>query len=368
MSLTEPPVKKVKIDHSIDAIDNYVENIRDSTKPLKMIIEEDLFNPVPLTKVYVGQVKNTSMISKTVMLLNEKIPLNGLQHLKRVRKSNIILCPGSFLNGTSSIQEYLEKNCPELNDVFDYFKEVDVPATPPKVTSQYKEATKLWSVNFHPNKYLENIVRDTIFKTNQLGFHRKLMAMTFEVAKWYMVQQNRPIDNDDMFKDINVGIVYDPTAQLVVAVAFDNRIKHPLQHATMLAIDNVAKTQNGGAWVLQEEIYQSDGELCGINMDLQVYLSEKFHDVRFGARPFVNKMDMLLNNEDLSTGPYLCTGYYIYLLREPCFMCAMGLVHARICRTFFCFENKDHGALSSLTKLHLNPSLNHRFEAFTGFL
>jgi len=32
------------------------------------------------------------------------------------------------------------------------------------------------------------------------------------------------------------------------------------------------------------------------------------------------KQDSLESSDDVKTGPYLCTGYHVYLTREPCVM------------------------------------------------
>lgn len=69
--------------------------------------------------------------------------------------------------------------------------------------------------------------------------------------------------------------------------------------------------------------------------------------------------------DDLSeTRPYLCTGFDIYLVWEPCSMCAMALVHQRFKRIFYAFPNPITGALGSVYRLHGEKSLNHRYSVF----
>jgi len=43
-------------------------------------------------------------------------------------------------------------------------------------------------------------------------------------------------------------VIVDSTTNETVAIAHDMRNRHPLQHATMVAIDLVARAQGGGAW------------------------------------------------------------------------------------------------------------------------
>ncbi|KAE8715326.1 Cytidine/deoxycytidylate deaminase family protein [Hibiscus syriacus] len=62
--------------------------------------------------------------------------------------------------------------------------------------------------------------------------------------------------------------------------------------------------------------------------------------------------------------PYLCTGYDIYLVWEPCTMCAMALVHQRIRRIFFALPNPEAGALGSVHRLQGEKSLNHHYAVF----
>ncbi|KAK3042926.1 hypothetical protein RJ639_001002 [Escallonia herrerae] len=62
--------------------------------------------------------------------------------------------------------------------------------------------------------------------------------------------------------------------------------------------------------------------------------------------------------------PYLCTGFDIYLVWEPCTMCAMALVHQRVKRIFYAFPNSFAGALGSVHRLQGEKSLNHHYAVF----
>lgn len=62
--------------------------------------------------------------------------------------------------------------------------------------------------------------------------------------------------------------------------------------------------------------------------------------------------------------PYLCTGWDCFLVREPCMMCAMALVHSRLRRVIYCQTDPEHGALGGRHRLHAHRSLNHRYKVY----
>lgn len=62
--------------------------------------------------------------------------------------------------------------------------------------------------------------------------------------------------------------------------------------------------------------------------------------------------------------PYMCTGYDIFIKREPCIMCAMALVHSRLARVIYCESDLSHGALGGAMKLHSKKSLNHHYHVY----
>lgn len=354
----DPPLKKLKTqDPIIETINTHIKTIRLLKKNLHAVLSDDFTKPIPLIKVYAGHVKNPKDLSRIILTLNDKVPLKELGHLKRIRKREVILCPVHCLNGIS-IQEYLEVNVQNLNDVFEYFREIEVPMYAPKVKNQCN--MQAWSYNFYPNPYYEKLVSDEVFTVNEMNMHKKYMEMAFVTAKWYIQEQNRYIPD---LLDMNVTVVVDPMVKPngVVAISCNND-NHPTQHSAMVAIDNVAKTQKGGVWnVPDDTIYN----LRGIDDKLRQYLKETYPEETFDARNYIKKEE---SDGDDSDGPYLCTGYYIYMLKEPCIMCSMALVHARAKRIFYTFPNEQCGALSSKVKLQAVPSLNHHFEVFTGFL
>ncbi|XP_041988474.1 probable inactive tRNA-specific adenosine deaminase-like protein 3 [Aricia agestis] len=343
-SESEPTVKRFKPNNAIMKVDvdDCIKKIWTSKTNLKAVLADDIYKTIPSVNVFVGCLKDVKDISKTILVLNEKLPLKDLQHLKRAKRQHIILCKTELVQPLS-ILEFINIHAEELATVFEDFQQVEVPSLPPKVKKQYQDANTLWPCNFHPNLYLEKLVNNELFSSDQIKQHKKYMQIVFELAKWHKDKESL---NDDMIN--NAALVVEPVSQTVVAIAFDNRRDHPVQHSVMLAVDNVAKTQGGGVWASREH-------------DLQVltHLQEKYPEVKFGYEK------AQANGKE---GPYLCTGYHMYLLREPCFMCGMALVHARVKCIFFCLDNVELGALKSRAKLQAVRSLNHHFEVFTDFL
>lgn len=115
----------------------------------------------------------------------------------------------------------------------------------------------------------------------------------------------------------------------------------------MCVIDRVAMTQGGGAWDQPQK--QSTCVMASI-----VTIVNAEQD----------------STTTKKTGPYLCTGYDVYVTREPCVMCAMALVHSRVRRVFYGCHKTDGepGGLGSFVSVHLLKGINHHYEVFAGVL
>jgi tRNA(adenine34) deaminase len=67
-------------------------------------------------------------------------------------------------------------------------------------------------------------------------------------------------------------------------------------------------------------------------------------------------------------GNYRLPGCTLYVTLEPCAMCAMALMHARIGRIVFAASDPKTGAVGSVLNLFDNPQLNHHTATEGGLL
>lgn len=67
-------------------------------------------------------------------------------------------------------------------------------------------------------------------------------------------------------------------------------------------------------------------------------------------------------------GSYRLTDTTLYVTLEPCAMCAMAIVHARVRRLVFGAWDPRAGAAGTVTDIFALPGLNHRVDVFGGVL
>lgn len=67
-------------------------------------------------------------------------------------------------------------------------------------------------------------------------------------------------------------------------------------------------------------------------------------------------------------GNYRLPGTTLYVTLEPCAMCAMAMVHARVARVVFAARDPKTGAAGSVFDLLASPAHNHRIDVSEGVL
>lgn len=382
---------------------------------IKPILSDEFYEPIPRCLVYMAILNNTKIIAKAMNELCQLMPLKALNHLKRVNKSKLILCSSTemceffrsnleqesirtFLftlfgkehtptedelkqleggNIANSLLKFYMQNLRISVDIIDILCEkieiAGVAARSPVLSWQYADIINDWPCKFHPNNTLEQLYACKMFSNDETVFHQTMMAICGFLCK--------------ALNKETCGLAVDPRTKSIIGVGFDAIDRHPLMHCAMGLIDAVARSQNGGAWndylvgkdKSETDIYASDCDgtsdeyiMSGVSLCIRQLISSRYGSIRFGAEhvrmPVENRENYAmqeLNTDNLSKyGPYLCTGYDVYLWREPCVMCSMALTHSRS-RTIFFHEKHPNGALNSLTKLQSIKALNHHFQVFS---
>lgn len=295
---------------------------------LKPIVDDSITSNIPQVDATVCRIKDKKHISRLVLELNEKLPVPSLQHLKRVYKDEILLYLSSEKGDKSLLETTVDVTGLDLTSV----RQVKVPLIPPKTRNQYIDASRTWPCAFHEDKYIEKLLSNRLFNASELEEHCTWMREAIVAAE----RSQTPVG----------AVVVEPVTKTVLAVASDDRESNPMKHSVMVVVDLVARTQGGGLWPVKEGDF-----VCSKDAKkLTVIHSKRNQD-----------------GVEKPVGPYLCTGYDLYITREPCTMCAMALVHSRVRRVFYGSVNKS-GALGTLTKVHLLKDLNHRYEVFKGLL
>jgi tRNA(adenine34) deaminase len=101
-----------------------------------------------------------------------------------------------------------------------------------------------------------------------------------------------------------------------------------------------------------------DGEIVGEGWNRNIALSDPSAHAEIGA----------LRDAGQRLGNHRFPGAFLYVTLEPCAMCAMALVHARVARVVFGATDPKTGAAGSVFDTLVSDLHNHRIEVQGGLL
>ena len=293
---------------------------------------------VGITSVYIATIKEKSLTKSVLDILKELHPIDvSLRHLKRIRSDKgqlqVIITQRSNIQDISQLQDD-----DKLSDLLDNYEMVDVSSVAPLTKKQFRQASSYWPTSFYEDKYITRLVEGKSCTDHEKTTHYNMMKMLDLI----------PLNPRHQVGCSTAVLVVEPTTNKPLVLSPDCTTRaHPLHHAPMVAVDMVAALQGGG------------GCCKGLVYTMTEHGVLMLHSMEGG----------LENNEnavvswDKQDG-YLCTGYDVYLDREPCVMCAMALLHSRVRRVFYKEFNELLGGLGSVYRLHCEDALNHKFEVF----
>lgn len=386
---------------------------------MRPILGSDFTEVPPLQEVYVGVLKQRKDTSTAIKSISAVSP--GFAHLKRCSNGKLLLAPlrsdessdekGHDISlSENQLKAQLKERGFDLSLLEETFQVTKVPVKAPRTKLQASEASKIWPVSFHPDQTIESLIDGSIFDEDCLNAIERIMSLVTEAARLEAVGDERCT---------GAAAIVDPEDGRILAVAAARIDRHPMWHAAMLTVDLIARLHGGGAWELSDEEcketkrqmdsineeeamgdertdsneattedrslkrlrrikrrYEEETPLCyprslsslqfpaPTPLETQVVRKGRRNN---GAKTETSKQKECEDNAK-KCGPYLCTGYWAFLLMEPCPLCAMALLHSRVARVFYGTANQRVGVLGSKAILHTVPGLNHRYRVWSGIL
>lgn len=338
---------------------------------LKPIVPIEFTEDIPLHDAYAGILKDKKNFA--IAIKNIAAILPGFGHLKRCSGNKLLL---SFINKKSDqvkssepsfekeveLKQFLVDKKFDLNLFEDNFAIVSIPRIASKSSEQAKKAAKYWPVNFHPDTEFESIINGTFFTSNQVDVIQACMKVCIEAT------EKAAVGNDICN---GAGVILNPNdcgVSKILAISAARLHEHPMWHASMLAIDLIAAMRGKGAWNLisnVNDLKNDDSRKRKLQSNLPLCYPQTLTAIDVPNFNYsTNIKSKTKNNTIQEDCKYLCTKYWIFLVQEPCAMCAMALVHSRVGMVFYSTSNKSYGVLGSKTSLNTLPGLNHRYKVW----
>ena len=95
-------------------------------------------------------------------------------------------------------------------------------------------------------------------------------------------------------------------------------------------------------------------------------IGKAYNQVMRQSDPTAHAEILALREAGLTRNNYRLVNTTLYVTLEPCPMCAMALVHARVSCVIYAASDPRIGACGSIFSLHTDTHLNHHFTVMPG--
>ncbi|KAH3731478.1 tRNA-specific adenosine deaminase 3 [Pelomyxa schiedti] len=343
-------------------------------------------------EVFVSKIEPTAA-SSLLKVLDKHYPLSEFKHLKRVKKTTgpggaelyVLLfskeafsssCSVSTTKAASHAEADVGATLPAQLQQFSSLLHPQlyaVPKYPPPSRERLAEWNAMWPCTFH------DVPRQTpevdTFTSDEIESMKRYMQEALAQALLAKEFKQRPIG----------AVVVDPETGRVLASGFDHSVLCTSCSTTSSAM--VQQLPNQNASNLEEEVNPpppsgtsqtnsaAHTEAEPLPSQATVSVSTPVTAVSFQPHPLHHAAIVCIEEiskhhleKDTESDDYVCTGYDMYITREPCVMCSMAILHSRFRRVVYGTSNPILGGLHSHYMLHTQRSLNHHFQVYRGLL
>ncbi|XP_020103137.1 probable inactive tRNA-specific adenosine deaminase-like protein 3 isoform X4 [Ananas comosus] len=289
-----------------------------------------------------------------VRQLNQICPLEDLRHVKRVRRINsegkvglsVILC---ISRENENILEVIPSDVLEVVNTYQlrpFIAKVAKYAAMSK--EEWEEQCKLWPTSYHPPNNLDGVSGFSVEESQSICNYMKIAIQ--------LTRLSNPGD-----KVVNAAVIVDSSSSEIIAKATDQTGLPPTSLLKICSNHLTVAGEAHSASSMAEENRDLNG---GLENDSNNGPAKRLKTDKLEDRGRLGEEACSSDSSSEAMRPYLCTGFDIYLVWEPCTMCAMALVHQRIRRVFYASPNPNGGALDSVHRLHGEKSLNHHYSVY----